>query len=249
VVYEPFNPAQPEGIQVHALHGNPQEGAFAAIVKIPAGTKLGLHSHSANFSGATLSEGFAHWSGEGEAVALPVGSAWSEPAGAIHNDECVGAEPCVIVVFFDGKLDTVPADALSADGPKGVTIPGDAVDWKLFNPEMPNGPEMAMVNGSMADEGMWTAMIKFPAGMQTNVHTHSANFVGALISGPHSRGAGLDSLTAMTPGSVWTEIKDTPHMEKCGEEAPCIFVGTMDGKLDQSSVEIQAAEEEASGSE
>ena len=90
---------------------------------------------------------------------------------------------------------------------------------------------------------MWAALVQFPAGMESNVHTHSANFVGGLISGPHQRGEGPDSLQAMTPGSVWVQAANTAHMEKCGDEAPCIFGGMMDGKMDQSSVELTTDEE------
>jgi len=242
IAWTPFKEDDPDGIQIHILTGNPQEGPFVAVVKIPANHTVGLHVHSANFVGAALTEGFAHWATDGEAEALPIGSAFYQPGGEPHNDACVGTEPCVLLAFFDNKMDSVPAEAV-VENPQLRVVRSDAIEWKLFNPKMPNGPQIAMIKGSPAEDLMWSALVKFPAGMETNVHTHSANFAGGLISGPHSRGSGPDSLQAMTPGSVWWEVKNTAHMEKCGEEAPCIFVGTMDGKMDQSAVEIKAPEE------
>ena len=154
----------------------------------------------------------------------------------------------MFMVFFDGKLDTAPAEA-APENPQTSVIRGDAVEWKPLNPEMPEGPQLAIIHGSMSEDAMWAALAKFPAGMETNAHTHSANFVGGLISGPHQRGASADSLTALTPGSVWYEAAGTAHVEKCGTDAPCIFAGMMDGKMDQTAVKITSSEEAAPAAE
>ena len=48
---------------------------------------------------------------------------------------------------------------------------------------------------------------------------------------------------------VWRDNSRFGILRPNAYSIPCIFVGTMDGKLDQSSVEIKAAEEEAPSSE
>ena len=44
IPWKPSNPKAPQGVMVHILSGNPKDGAFNAIVKVPAGKKIPLHS-------------------------------------------------------------------------------------------------------------------------------------------------------------------------------------------------------------
>ena len=47
IVWAPFDPSQPKGMQIAVLHGDPSKaGPFGVRLKIPAGLELGSHTHS-----------------------------------------------------------------------------------------------------------------------------------------------------------------------------------------------------------
>ena len=243
IPWKASNPKAPQGVLIHVLSGDPSKGAFNAIVKMPAGMKLPLHTHSADFNGVTLSGGMVHAAQTGVGEPLPKGSVWVQPANEPHVDECHGEEDCIFLVFFNGAIDTNFVDTPSSD-PKMVVTPADKVVWKALRPEMENGPKMAVISGD-PQKGSFSALFQLPAGMTTNVHTHTAGFVGAIISGTHHRGVSADQLVTLTNGGVWSEKSGAPHMEKCGDKETCVFAVQMDGALDQKNVEINSAAEAA----
>jgi quercetin dioxygenase-like cupin family protein len=225
---------------VHRLSGDPETGAFNAIVKIPAGMKIPLHTHSAHFNGVTLTDGIVHASQTGADKPLPKGSAWSQPANEAHIDECHSDTDCILLVFFDGAIDTHFVDT-PAEDPKMVVTPADQIAWKAVRPEMENSPRMAVISGN-PKTGAFSALLELPAGMSTNVHSHTANFVGSIISGTHKRGTSADALFTLTHGAVWSEKSGAPHMEQCGSEEPCIIALQMDGALDEKQVKLTTAQ-------
>ena len=237
VPFAPFNPEQPEGIHVYPITGSPSAGAFTAIVRLPPGYRTPLHQHTASYTGIAVSEGMMHGFTADATGALPRLSHWVQPAGEAHVDACESEEPCHFLVFFDGAVDMIPSDAAAAEPAAKVTR-GDEIEWV----EVKAGVQMAVIQGN-PKEGAFHALFQFPAGMTTNVHTHSATFVGGLLSGTHQRGPGPDQLVTLTDGAVWSEPAGSPHMEKCGAESACIFAGAMDGALDTAAVELTAAPE------
>jgi len=240
IPWKPSNPKAPQGVMVHILSRNSETGAFNAIVKIPAGLKIPLHTHSANFNAVTLSDGMVHASQTGVGSPLAKGSMWTQPGDEPHVDECHGEADCVLMVFFDGAIDTHFVDAPAAD-PKMVVTPADKVVWKAVRPEMENSPRIAILSGN-PKEGAFSALFEFPAGMATNVHSHTARFVGAVISGTHHRGSAADQLMTLTTGAVWSEKSGAPHMEQCGMNESCVIAVQMDGALDEKQVEITTAQ-------
>jgi quercetin dioxygenase-like cupin family protein len=237
IPFAPFNPEQPEGINVFAITGDFKAGPFTAIARFPAGYRSPLHSHTANYTGVALNEGLVHGSTADAAGAVPKGSFWFQPSGEPHVDACESEEPCYLLATFDGAVDMVPSDTPVAEPTVRITR-GDEIEWV----EVKAGVQMAVMHGN-PKEGAFQALFQFPAGMTTNVHTHTASFSGALLSGTHHRGPGADQLVTLSPGAVWGEPAGSAHMEKCGAESPCVIVGAMDGALDTEAVELTPAAE------
>jgi len=237
IKFAPFDPEKPEGIHVYPIVGNPREGAFNAIVRLPPGHTSPLHSHTASYSGVSLTEGHVHSATTELGDPLPKGSTWHQPAGEPHVDACRSEEPCLFVVFFEGAVDMNPAEEPAAE-PKATVNRADQMKWT----EAKGGVMMSVIHGN-PKEGAFQALLDFPAGMATNVHTHTAAFSGALVSGTHHRGPAEDQLVTLTSGAVWHEAAEAPHMEKCGDESRCIIVAGMDGAMDTSNVELTPAHE------
>ena len=235
IPFAAFDPEKPEGIHVYPISGNPKETAFSAMVRFPAGFRSPLHTHQASFSAVTMSEGLVHGTAADASEALPKGSTWYQPGGEPHVDACQSEKPCYMLVFFEGAVDMTPADAAAAE-PTAQINPADQIAWA----EVKGGVKMHVIHGN-PQEGAFQALIHFPAGMTTNIHTHSSAFVGSILSGTHHRGPNADELQTLTEGAVWSEAAEAPHMEKCGEESDCIFAVAMNGALDTNAVELTPA--------
>jgi beta-alanine degradation protein BauB len=232
IPFRPFNPKQPEGVHVYPISGNPGTGAFSAVVRFPAGLKMPLHSHDHNYTAVALSEGLYHGVSNAKTHDAPKGSSWHQPAGEPHVDGCKGDKPCYFVITFDGPVNMVPEKTPIAETKSHVTAYGD-LTWK----EVKGGVKMSVLKGN-PKEGAFIALFDFPAGLQTNIHTHSASFDGLVLSGTHHRGKNADSLVTLTPNSVWHEPAKSPHMEKCGAKERCVVWIAMDGPLDTEAVEL-----------
>lgn len=237
IKFAPFDPEKPEGIHVYSIVGNPGEGPFNAIVRLPPGHTSPLHTHTASYSGVSLTDGHVHSATAELGEPLPKGSTWHQPAGEPHVDACRSEEPCLFAVFFDGAVDMNPAKEPAAE-PKATVNRADQMKWV----EAKGGVMMSVIHGN-PKEGAFQALLDFPAGMATNVHTHSAAFSGALVSGTHHRGPAADQLVTLNEGAVWHEVAEAPHMEKCGDGSRCIIVASMDGAMDTSNVELTPATE------
>ena len=228
--FRPFNPKKPEGINVYAIVGTPGGGAFSAIVRFPAGFKTPLHSHDYAYDGIALSDGLFHGSSDNDVHDVAKGSLWRQPAKEPHVDGCKGESFCYFLVSFEGPVNMVPEKAPASETHSSVTAP-DAIAWK----ELRGGVKMATIRGDHT-QGPFLALIDFPAGLKTSVHTHTASFGGVLLSGTHHRGASEDALHTLTANGVWFEPSGSPHMEQCGAEANCIFFVAFDGALDHKDV-------------
>ncbi len=95
---------------------------------------------------------------------------------------------------------------------------------------MEGGPEVAVVHGD-PQAGPATIFMRFPAGFQSGMHTHSADYDGVVASGAYQHGV-EGALTDLGPGSVWTQPGGEPHTDVCVDEAGCVVVLSFDGAMD-----------------
>ena len=89
---------------------------------------------------------------------------------------------------------------------------------------------MALIQGTL-QEGPFTAVVKFPAGMQMPPHSHPADFTGVVLSGTIHNGRSADDNEKLGPGSAWTETANAVHYTGCAEGTDCIIAAHMDGAM------------------
>jgi hypothetical protein len=107
-------------------------------------------------------------------------------------------------------------------GPTGVT---DGVHGELY---------AAAAYGDHA-HGAHGTFIKMPAGFVSNVHTHTEDYWGVVISGVgvnQKPGAPDDALPV---GSYWFQKGGERHVTKCISANECIFFINQSGKFDYLS--------------
>ena len=110
IPWRPVDPKNHPGLDMFVVWGNPTEGASLILQKFPAGMDSGWHWHTAAYQGVLIQGNFTHtFEGAAPQTGGP-GSVWSQPAGQVHDDKCEEGGDCIILVYFDGKLDFISAD-------------------------------------------------------------------------------------------------------------------------------------------
>lgn len=86
------------------------------------------------------------------------------------------------------------------------------------------GPQISLVNGHPS-EGKHVTYVKFTAGMKTELHTHSVDYVGIVISGVtmHWEPGKPDTKKQLSAGAHWFVPSDVPHVSECLPGAECIM--------------------------
>ena len=108
-----------EAVQVAKVTGDPMKGAYAALVKMPAGQQHPLHTHSSDVKSVVIS-GTATVTPEGGVEKkIGPGGYFMIPADAKHSSSCAAGAPCVVYQEGPGKFDVKPVvDKTSAAAKK-----------------------------------------------------------------------------------------------------------------------------------
>jgi anti-sigma factor ChrR (cupin superfamily) len=106
-----LDPTGAPGIKVVDLWGNHATGAFGALIKLPAGFVVPLHTHTSDMKVVFLSGTYIQ-APEGKAeVRLGPGSYMMQPGGNYrHITSCDKASDCVFFVESQGKFDLTPVE-------------------------------------------------------------------------------------------------------------------------------------------
>ena len=226
IEWMPIDPNKPDGPKMAPVSGNPKQGAFSALVKLPAGHGSGLHSHPATMHGVVISGTVKNGRSAEDAVAIQAGTKWTQPGGEVHFTGCSAEAECIFVGHMEGAMGTTPADAPVQASTQTVTAGGDLVYSPVY-PNAPEGPGVHVLSGDMKS-GAFQALIRFPAGSTTPKHSHTASYSAAVITGALSHGDG----NVMTPGSLWEQKGGRDHTTVCGSQEQCVFFAAMDGAMD-----------------
>lgn len=86
------------------------------------------------------------------------------------------------------------------------------------------GPQISLVNGHPAEGGHVT-YVKFVAGMKTELHRHSYDYVGIVITGVtmHWEPGKPETKKQLSAGAHWFMPADISHVSECLPGAECIM--------------------------
>ena len=101
----------PPGISFAKLWGNMEKGAYGAFVKLPAGMKNPLHTHTHPLKLVVISGTFYYTPEGGTERRLGPGSYLDEPGGVKHLSGTSDDGPCVIFQESSGSFDLKPVAA------------------------------------------------------------------------------------------------------------------------------------------
>jgi quercetin dioxygenase-like cupin family protein len=106
--WAPCPPFLPEGCGLAVLHGDPAQPNVDVFFKVPARSKLPMHTHT-SAERMVLVAGELHVTYEGQDTAvLKPGTYAYGPAGKPHEGFCASDVACVLFIAFESPLDAVP---------------------------------------------------------------------------------------------------------------------------------------------
>jgi hypothetical protein len=89
-------------VELGALWGDRSKGEAGTLLRTPAGFQSGLHSHTADYQAVVVQGVWKHWvpsTGEGIGIRLEHGAHWTQVKTQLHEDVCISAEPCTILLL------------------------------------------------------------------------------------------------------------------------------------------------------
>lgn len=105
----------------------------------------------------------------------------------------------------------------AADAGKSIVVPTTDLKWKA----MGNGIEAASVSGDM-DKGPSRFFLKYPVGLVTPMHHHTANHHVTVVSGTITLTVGGKE-HRLGPGSYFMLGDRAPHIAKVEGNEPAVF--------------------------
>ena len=98
-----------KGMQFALLSGDPKNGPYTQIRKVPAGTNNSLHSHSSEIKNVIISGVWYTGADAASARDFGAGSVVMMPAEWVHVSGCRPGSDCVFYQEGKGKFDFKPA--------------------------------------------------------------------------------------------------------------------------------------------
>ena len=232
--YGLLDPNNPKGPEIAVLHGDPSKGG-AFLLKIPAGGKAPIHTHTADYHAVVISGTPKHWlPGDKKAKPVDAGSYWFQPGGQPHGDECVGKDPCVVLLIMPGAFDFALSDVKAVKEPGKYTLKAKKdIKYAPADPKQPDGMKLAFVSGD-PKTGPVAVMLEVPAGANAGLHSHTSDYHALVVEGapahwlPHEKTEG----EANEPGTYWFQPGGYDHGDRCTGDKPCRIFVFMDKAFD-----------------
>lgn len=93
------------GVNFAPAHGDWEKQAHGKFVRIDAGAKVPMHTHSGAYHAVVVTGRIANIYDGGKTVELGQGDYWNVAAGLPHGHACLSKEPCLAYTHSDGAWD------------------------------------------------------------------------------------------------------------------------------------------------
>ena len=123
---------------------------------------------------------------------------------------------------------------------QGTFTISDAIPWKPVDAKNHPGLMMSVVWGNPS-KGASLILQKYPAGMESGWHWHTAAYDGVVIQGNFTHTFKGAAPQTGGSGSVWSQPARRIHNDKCEEGGDCIIAVYFHGKLDFKPVQHNSA--------
>lgn len=219
------------GMMTSIQWGEPDKGAYQALIKFPAGAQVPPHYHQVD-EFATVASGTVIF-GQGDTidvsrgVEVSAGGYVTIPAGTAHWARCV--KDAVVVRFSPGPRDlTSLKDGAKAPGNAPMKIvQAKDVPWEQA-PGMVKGVKTVLQYGDPA-KGPYIILLRFPKDLPNPPHYHTADEAVTILSGTMITGEGRSVDPAggkvVNAGGYFIIPGNTPHWGRATEDVVLTRLG------------------------
>lgn len=88
-------------------YGNLANGRHGTFVRMPAGFKSAVHTHTEDYYAVVIQGVGANFQAGGKLVPLPAGSYWFQRGEEAHETQCLSTTDCLFFLVQPGKFDYV----------------------------------------------------------------------------------------------------------------------------------------------
>ena len=219
------------GIQTSIIWGDPDKGAYQALIKFPAGVLVTPHFHKIDEFATVVSGSVIFGQGdtvdESKGVEVSAGGYITIPGGTAHWAK--GVKDAVIVRFAPGPRDlTMLKDGEKAPGHAAVKIvQAKDAPWEDA-PGMVKGVKTVLQYGDPV-KGPYIILLKFPKDIFNPPHYHTADEAVTILQGTMVTGEGplADETTAkpVDAGGYFIIPGKTPHWGRALEDVVLTRLG------------------------
>ena len=121
-----------------------------------------------------------------------------------------------------------------------IVVPAADLKWEDIDPEHSPGVKIADLWGNH-ETGAHGAYVKFPAGLNVPLHTHTHDMRLAVVSGTFIHTPEGKPEVRLGPGSYLMEPGGYRHATECDKASECVFLMQSAGKFDIKPVQGAAA--------
>jgi hypothetical protein len=120
----------PKGCQLAVLNGDPAKPGADVFLKLPGKSKVPAHKHT-SVERIVVVEGDLSLTYDGhKPLAVKRGTYHYGPAEAVHEAQCVSAQPCVLFISFEKPIDLIQTPMAAAAATGGTKASAPATDKK-----------------------------------------------------------------------------------------------------------------------
>jgi quercetin dioxygenase-like cupin family protein len=185
-------PGLSNGIMTSVIYGDPDKGAYQALIKFPAGVLVTPHYHKIDEFATVVSGSIIFGQGdtidESKGVEVSAGGYVTIPGGTAHWAK--GVKDAVIVRFAPGPRDlTMLKEGEKAPGSRPIKIvQAKDTPWEDA-PNMVKGVKTVLQYGDPV-KGPYIILLKFPKDIYNPPHYHTADEAVTILQGTMITGEG-----------------------------------------------------------
>ena len=244
VKWEQLNPARgDQSPKAGTLWGDRTGPGPAGFLLKPAdGFMSPPHIHNTAYRGVVIRGLIHNDDPNADAMYMPTGSFWTQPAGGVHITAAKGSNTLAYIEVEDA-FGVLPANEAFPSEEKPINVDESNLIWLdasnlvwIAQPGMSASakrPEVAFLWGNPQDDQLSGALVKLPAGFAGMVGSPGSTFRAVVIQGqPQYQVPGETSAKTLAPGSYFSS-KGASVLQLSSESREyCVIYVRMKGKFD-----------------
>ena len=238
IKWEQLNPkrgdASPKAANIWGDRKNNNATGF--LVKFVDGFSSPPHIHNVTYRGIVLSGLVHNDDPNAQAMWMPKGSYWTQPAGESHITSAVGNETIAYIEIEAGPYLVLPTDQAFDEGERPINVDASNLVWlnsentNWLDANSKNNSEISFLWGKPIDGEMNGSLLKLPTGFTGNLVSNGSIKV-VIIDGVVKHAIpNASKEKALNLGSYFGSDQNIKHQLSCKSKQSCIVYVRSFGK-------------------